>query len=143
METTMRYMLFAIVSAALLATSAAPIEKPNVAPAKASPLMAEKLKNSQKLLEGLALNDFDKIQQSAEELMRISKAAEWGAIKTPMYEVHTNNFRRAAEQIIKKAKDKNIDGATLAYLDMTLTCVRCHQHTREVRNTSFEPRFGD
>ena len=106
---------------------------------KSIPLMAEKLKNAQALLEGLALNDFDKIQSGAEELMRISKAAEFAAHKTPAYEVHTNNFRRAAETIIQKAKAKNIDGATLAYVDMTVTCVRCHQHCREVRDTSLLP----
>ena len=45
--------------------------------------------------------------------MRISKAIGWTVFKTPEYEVQTNNFRRAAETIIKKAKAKNIDGATL------------------------------
>src|SRR5262245_53445182 len=67
-------------------------------------LMEEKLKNSQKLLEGLATNDLEKIKTSAEELIRISKAAEWLVYKTPMYEVHTNNFRRSAETIVQKAK---------------------------------------
>ncbi len=109
---------------------------------KANPLMVDKLKNSQALLEGLAMNDFDKIQSSGEELMRLSKAAEWTVFKTAEYEVQTNSFRRAAETVIQKAKAKNIDGATLAYLDMTLSCVRCHQHCREVRNTNFVP-IGD
>jgi len=106
------------------------------APLKGDKLMIEKLKRAQTLLEGLASNDFDKIGDSAQELIRISKAAEFAAHKTPMYEVHTNNFRRAAETIVQKAKDKNLDGATLAYVDMTVTCVRCHQHCREIRDTS-------
>jgi hypothetical protein len=97
--------------------------------------MAEKLKQAQRLLDGLATNDFAKIAASADALMLISKAAEFTAVKTPGYEMHTNNFRRALEQIAKKAKDKNLDGATLGYVDMTLTCVRCHQSTREERNT--------
>jgi len=109
---------------------------------KVNPLMAEKLKHAQALLGGLAMNDFDKMQSSAEELMRISKAAEWTVYKTPEYELQTNNFRRAAENVILKAKAKNLDGATLAYVDMTVTCVRCHQHCRDVRNTSFTP-LGD
>jgi hypothetical protein len=56
------------------------------------------------------------------------------AHKTREYEVHTNNFRRALEEIVKKGKEKNLEGATLGYVDMTLTCVRCHQHTREIRD---------
>ena len=96
------------------------------------PLMAAKLKESQTLLEGLTLNKFDKIQKSAEELLRISKEAQFRKVlATPQYEVHANNFQRSTELVIEKAKAKNLDGATLAYLDMTLTCVRCHQYTRE------------
>ena len=96
------------------------------------PLMASKLKEGQTLLEGLALNDFSKIQQSAEALLKISKEAQFRkALNTPQYELHANNFQRAAEAVIEKAKAKNIDGATLAYLDLALLCVRCHQHTRE------------
>ena len=134
----MRIVLFSLAALLLLTRSGPSADKPKLD--LRSKLMAEKLKNSQTLLEGLALNDFEKIKDSAQELIRISKAAEWSAYKTPMYEVHTNNFRRAAETIIQKAKDKNIDGATLAYVDMTVTCVRCHQHTREIRDTSLAPR---
>lgn len=133
-------VLSLVVALAVMATTCSTVAQPKKpAPAKMNPLMADKLKNSQSLLEGLATNDFEKIQSSAEELMRISKAAEWAVYKTPAYEVHTNNFRRAAETIIQKAKAKNIDGATLAYVDMTVTCVRCHEHCREVRNTSLTP----
>jgi hypothetical protein len=97
-------------------------------------LMAEKLKHAQTLLDGLATNDFAKITKSADELLIISKTAEFLAHKTREYELHTNSFRRALEEITKKAKEKNLEGATLGYVDMTLTCVRCHQHTREVRD---------
>ncbi|MCE9529755.1 MAG: hypothetical protein K8T89_01230 [Planctomycetes bacterium] len=139
MRTTL-LVCFAVLSVTILSGDHPSAAEPKKAELpKVNPLMADKLKNAQLLLEGLALNDFEKIQKSAEELMRISKAAEWTVLKTPMYEVNTNNFRRAAETIIKKAKEKNVDGATLAYVDMTVSCVRCHQHCREVRNTSFTP----
>lgn len=133
----MRFALLAFVSAVLLTNTGATADKPKKDLPKVNPLMADKLKNAQSLLEGLTTNDYDKIQKSAEELIRISKAAEWTVYKTPQYEVQTNNFRRAAETIIQKAKAKNLDGATLAYVDMTVTCVRCHQHCREVRDTRF------
>ncbi|MCI0681289.1 MAG: hypothetical protein L0Y71_04225, partial [Gemmataceae bacterium] len=72
--------------------------------------MVEKLDNSKKLLEGIALSDFNKISASAERLIQISKTAEWFVLKTPRYEVHSNEFRRAAESIVQKAKEKNLDG---------------------------------
>jgi hypothetical protein len=129
----MRTTLILIASAVIaLPVGSAPADDPKAAQAK---LMADKLKAAQKLLGGLATNDFDAIGKSAEDLMIISKAAEFTATgKTPQYEVHTNAFRQALQTITQKAKDKNLDGATLGYVDMTLTCVKCHQHTREVRN---------
>jgi hypothetical protein len=97
-------------------------------------LMISKLKNSQSVLEGLALGDFTRISRSADELIRISKTAEWSVRKTARYELYSNEFRRAAETIVEKARDKNLDGAALAYFDMTMTCLRCHRYIREERD---------
>jgi hypothetical protein len=32
-----------------------------------------------------------------------------------------------------KARDRNLDGATLAYLDLSMSCVKCHQAIRDRR----------
>src|SRR6516165_1501127 len=81
---------------------------------KAAELMRKKLKHSQLILEGVALGDFKKISENADELI-------------------SNQFRDNAGDLIKKAKDKNLDGAALAYVDLTLTCVKCHKYVREER----------
>lgn len=99
-----------------------------------SQLMADKLRAAQKLMEGIALADYDKITKSSDDLIRISNSAEWFALKTPRYELHSNEFRRSAEVIAQKARAKNLDGVTLAYVDMMMSCVRCHQYVREVRD---------
>ena len=131
-------LVFAVLMLPLLAVPSSSQEKKKREP---DPLMAAKLKEAQSLLEGLALNDPSKVQKCAEELLRISKEAQFRkALKTAKYELHANSFQRSAETIIEKAKAKNIDGATLAYLDMTMTCVRCHQHTRE-EGIGFAPRL--
>jgi hypothetical protein len=107
---------------------------------KVKALMRKKLEHSQKILEGLtAAPDYKMISSHAEELMALSKEAEWKVIKTPRYEVFSNDFRNNCEDLIKAAKDKNIDAASLAYVDLTITCVKCHKHVREERMTSFEP----
>jgi len=94
-------------------------------------IMRRKLVQAQKLLERLALSDFAKIQSACDELAILRQKAAWMAFKTRDYEVNTNDFQRQIEAIQKAAKDKNIDAATLAYVDMTLTCVRCHKYVRE------------
>jgi len=101
-------------------------------------LMTKKLENAQKVLEGLAINDYDLVAKHADELIQVSKAAEFRVHKTPQYEASSNDFRRAAETMIQQAKAKNTDGIALAYVDMTLSCVRCHKHVREVRMASLD-----
>jgi len=100
---------------------------------KVSALMQRKLQQSQKVLEGVALGDFDRIARHAEELLDISKAAEWRVVKTPRYQTYSAEFQRTVENLVKHAKDKNLDAAALSYVELTLTCVKCHKHVREVR----------
>jgi hypothetical protein len=106
---------------------------------KLSKLMKAKLEHSQKILQGIALNDFKMIQKNAEELVEISKTEEWQHLKTATYQLHSNGFRRAASELVENAKEKNIDAAALSYVNLTLTCVNCHKHVREVRMTKLEP----
>src|SRR5262245_22181410 len=103
-------------------------------PGRVGKVMVEKLKHAKILLEGIALADFDKFAGSAEELIVLSKTADWHVVKTPRFEMYSNEFRRAAEGIIQKANQKNIDGVTLSYFEMTMSCVRCHSYVREVRD---------
>jgi hypothetical protein len=75
--------------------------------------------------------------------MQVSKEVAWRVFKTPRYELHSNEFRRGIEALAEAAKVKNVDGAALAYVDLTLTCVRCHKYVRDMRQTRREPRRGD
>jgi hypothetical protein len=97
-------------------------------------LMADKLRFSQGLLQGIALSDFPKIISNAQDLLALSKTAEWLANNSPKYLGHSDRFQLAAETLIEKAKDKNIDGVVLAFQDLTMSCVRCHKYLREVRD---------
>jgi hypothetical protein len=97
---------------------------------KLAQLMRAKLSHSQKVLEGLAIGDFDKIAENAEELIRISKNVEWQVEKSPRFEIDSSEFRRAVETLLQRAREKNLDGTTLGYVEMTLSCVRCHKHAR-------------
>ncbi len=119
-------------------------EEPNkVKDDKVKELMRKKLENSQKLLEGVVTNDFDKISKHAEELMAISKSLEWKAIKSARYELHSNQFRRTIEDLQERAKEKNLDGAALSYVDLTLTCVKCHKYVRDSRMTERDDELSD
>lgn len=100
---------------------------------KVAKLMQRKLLQSQKVLEGIATGNFDMIAKHSEQLHDISKQAEWRVIKSARYEMYSNEFQRTTEALIKNAKDKNLDAAALSYMELTLNCVKCHKHVREVR----------
>lgn len=95
-----------------------------------SEVMREKLALSQQALKGLALQDFASMRASADRLVKLSQAGGWAARQTPEYELFTTEFRRAAAELARAAADKNIDGATLAYTQMTVSCVSCHKYLR-------------
>jgi hypothetical protein len=96
-------------------------------------LMRKKLEHAQKLLEGIAINDLKKVDENAGDLMTLSKLAEFRALKTLDYERHTNDFRRTLDDMRRGVKNRNLEAVTLSYMDMTMTCVRCHTHVRETR----------
>jgi hypothetical protein len=95
--------------------------------------MRQKLEFSKQVLEGLTLEDFDAITKGARALKQLSLAAEWEVPtipNLPEYMAFTNEFQRLGDDLSAQAKAKNIDGATLAYLRLTMNCVNCHKYVR-------------
>lgn len=110
--------------------------KPKADEPKKPTVMQRKLAHSQKVLEGLAKNDFGAIGTGADGLLECVKDVTWKINETEKYLLHTNEFLRRVEDLKKAAKAKNIDAASLAYVDLTLTCVRCHKYLREEREAA-------
>ncbi len=106
---------------------------------KVGAAMQQKLGHAQKVLESLVREDYDEIDQQAQQLLLISQDASWRVLQTPEYLQHSTEFRRAANAISVAAKDKNIDGAALSYLEMTMMCVNCHKYVRDVDTAHLEP----
>ncbi len=98
-------------------------------------LMRRKLENSEKILEALSLNDMAAAGKHASELLKIRKDPVFRVIKTPEYELWSDEFTRAAEGIVKAGKDKNLEAGKLAYLGMTLSCFNCHAYVRDLKKT--------
>lgn len=96
-------------------------------------MMLKKLKSAHLVLDGVAVGNFKMMTDGGEELIRLAKSETWQLIRSPYYERHSKDFIRSAENLVKKAKEKNADGAALAYVELTLSCVRCHQYVREGR----------
>ena len=92
--------------------------------------MRDKLELSQKVLEGLSTEDYDLIAAKATKLSAMTQEADWRAFENPDYDQHSVSFRRQVDALAKAARNKNLDGATLAYVRMTMSCVDCHKFVR-------------
>lgn len=102
-----------------------------------SEFMRQKLDFTKGLVEGLALEDYDRIADNARKLKVLSQAAEWEVPYIPDVEAYlpyTTEFQRLCDDLTKQARARNIEGATLAYMGMTMNCVNCHKYVRRVKH---------
>jgi hypothetical protein len=132
--TTIKRIVLGSVGIALAAATLA-AQQGAERPRSRAEFMRMKLEFSKKVLEGLTLEDYPTISKNAKALKRLSEAAEWEVPIIPNatdYVAFTSEFQRLADEMDRKAKDKNIDGATLAYLRLTMNCVTCHKYVRQV-----------
>jgi len=126
-------LVLASIPAAALADDADP------PPEKISKYMRAKLVHSQKILEALALEDFEQMAKHSQDLKLLSQESIWNVLQTEQYVLHSDDFRRRTNALTDAAKKKNLDAASLAYVELTLNCVQCHKYVRDVRRGAVEP----
>ena len=105
-----------------------PAQKP---PTSNQMLMRDKLSYATKALEGLSMEDYDKIAEAGNMMGKISRAASWHIIPTEQYARMSKNFQEQARDLERHAMEKNLDAASMDYVRITLTCVQCHNYMRE------------
>lgn len=101
--------------------------------------MRRKLDLSREALQGVVTEDFPLIKRSAEGLEKMSRQAEWEVFHLDEYNHFSAEFRRIARSMGKQADQKNVDGAAMAYVQLTMSCVECHKFTRGVRMADAKP----
>ena len=92
--------------------------------------MRDKLELTQGVLEGLAVENYGLIISRSQRLSAMSQEVDWKVFENPDYEQQSIAFRRNVDALTKAAKNKNLDGATLAYVRVTMSCVECHKYVR-------------
>ncbi|MEX1232266.1 MAG: hypothetical protein WEB58_18620 [Planctomycetaceae bacterium] len=95
-----------------------------------SEFMREKLAASNKILEGMCTEDFKLIEEGAAKLQELSQAEKWRISNDVMYKQHSAEFSRIAAQLQKQAKEGNLEGSALAWLQATMSCIECHKFVR-------------
>ena len=93
--------------------------------------MKQKLIYSQEILGGLAKEDFDLIKTNAMAMKGLNKIEFFVRQKPEGYRTQLKTFQFSVDQLIHAADDANLDGATLAFTQMTISCVNCHKELRK------------
>ncbi len=92
--------------------------------------MHRKLDASNKILEGLVMEDTDMIREGAKVLAEMSSAEKWKISRNVMYLQFSKEFQRNAEKLAEAAEEKNLDRAALRWMDTTMSCIECHRFVR-------------
>ncbi len=92
--------------------------------------MQKKLEYSEAILAGLANGDYDSIGKTARSMSALNQMEKWVRSSLPEYRAQLQMFQNANQQLIHMADDENLDGAALAYVQLTLSCVNCHKIVR-------------
>jgi hypothetical protein len=95
------------------------------------PIMRQKLKHAQALIEGLANEDFAMIRDNARSLREIAGDAQWKVSPTLAYVKYSGEFASIADELERRAGERNLNGATLSYIRLTINCIDCHKFVRD------------
>lgn len=94
--------------------------------------MRQKMQASNLILEGLCIDDLKAVAAGTETLLKMPNEAKWRVSNDMMYRRYSNEFVQAVEELQKEAEENDIDGASLAWVNVTMKCMKCHKW---VRNT--------
>jgi hypothetical protein len=102
------------------------------APSPIQGFMRLKLQASNHILEGLVVDDMKKVNTGARMLLEMSVEEHWRASNDMLYLQHSRTFRDSVKKLQEKASKNSLDGAALAWMDVTLNCIQCHEWVRNV-----------
>jgi hypothetical protein len=98
--------------------------------------MQMKLQLSQEILAGLTRGDFAAVESQAQKMNVVNFMEKLVTADRPHYKEYTrqlNAFETANRDLLRQAAAKNTEGATLAYVQLTISCVQCHKVVRDAR----------
>jgi hypothetical protein len=107
--------------------------------AKPSYWMQKKLHYSENILQGLVNKDFEQIEKNARSMAALNQIEKWVHGGTPDYRAQLHLFQHANEQLVRAAGQQNLDGAALAYVQLSLSCIHCHKVVRDVQPKAQTP----
>ncbi len=94
--------------------------------------MRQKMQASNLILEGLCMDDMKAVATGTQTLLKMPSEAKWRVSNDMMYRRYSNEFIQAVEELQQEAEENDVDGASMAWVNVTMKCLKCHKW---VRNT--------
>ncbi len=94
--------------------------------------MRQKLQASSLILEGLCTEDLKMVADGSDTLMKMSREEHWRVSNDVMYRRYSEQFVHSVEELKHEADDLDMNGASMAWVNVTMKCLKCHEW---VRNT--------
>lgn len=105
-------------------------------PPQQKTFMRRKLAATQKIVEGLATDNFKLIDAAADELLAIRESAQWTVSDDPFYSYYSRDFEARVRELKHAAASESPEKATFAYVHVAMSCTACHQRVRRVKRTA-------
>jgi hypothetical protein len=96
-------------------------------------LMKAKAGYAHRLLDAVVMADLETARDQAFRLKAVAETADWNVLDTEEYAQATEAFVRATDNLLRAASSRKTEAAALAYVEVTLSCVHCHQYVRTQR----------
>ncbi len=93
--------------------------------------MAQKIELSKKILESLTKEDFGALEADAKQLRTLGKIEGFVRRQDTTYSRYQQQFDSALLDVANQARNHNVEGATLAFNQLTTSCVVCHKRLRQ------------
>lgn len=108
----------------------APVKKSAPEDERGNFWMNRKLKYTSNILQGMANGDFEAIARQAQAMRFLNKIEGFVRQKPVGYRDQLKAFDMAVDGIEEMAQKENLDGVTLSFHQLTVSCVQCHKQLR-------------
>ena len=92
--------------------------------------MEQKLRLTKNILAGVALADFEMIGENADLMRGLNRVERFVRRGPEGYRTYLQQFNLANQALLRQSDAKNLEGVTLAFNQLTISCVNCHRHIR-------------
>ena len=111
-----------------------PAKKPAPEAAQGNFWMDRKLEYTSNILKGMANADFDAIARQAQAMRFVNRIEGFVRQKPAGYRSQLKAFDLAVDEIEEMAQEENLEGVTLAFHQLTVSCVQCHKQLRRANS---------